>query len=139
MNRIAERDADEDEGSPHVGLLEDEHGRDGEDDEDGSDHPSWLVELVDPPSEQIRGEHRHGQLHQLGGLELQLTDTDPPRRASRSHAEVWHQHDDQKAHRDDEERQPDAPPPPVVEAGDKEQHCGTDRHPHHLTDEDRPG
>ena len=59
----------------------------------------WSAALA-PAGEQVGGEDDHGELHQLGRLELDRADADPPARAAGEMAEAGHEDDDEKAEGD---------------------------------------
>ena len=64
-------------------------------------------------SEHVGGEDDHGQLHQLGGLDLDRPDPDPPARTAGEVTDPRHEHHDQEAEGDEgqhETKLPDARP-----------------------------
>ena len=94
--------------------------------------------LIEAAGDEVRGEEREGQLHQLGRLQAELPEADPSARPHGVHAEAGHQHDEEEPERHEEEQRAEPPQLAVVDAHGQPQRHDADRHPHGLPDQDRP-
>ena len=65
--------------------------------EQGDHHRPRRCDPVGPAGQQVGGEHGHGQLHELRGLDAQLPETDPPARSPRHHADAGDEHGHEQA------------------------------------------
>ncbi len=100
---MAEGDARQHHGRPHVGLGQDQQAGHAGDQQQRPDDPAVGRTLIEPAGDEVGREDRQGQLHQLGRLEPQLPEADPAARALDVHAEPGHQDDEQEQERDDQE------------------------------------
>ena len=73
----------------------------GRDQEERPDDAPIGGAFVEPAGDQVGREDRQRQLHQLGGLQAELAEADPPARTLRVDPEAGHQHDEEE-----EEREP---------------------------------
>ena len=74
---------------------------------------------VGPTGQQVGGEDGQGQLHQLGRLQLEHPEPDPPGRAAGGDPEVGYQDEHQQSHGHHDQRAPDGPPLAVVHPGQR--------------------
>ena len=106
--------------------------------ENRADDASVRRPVVEPAGDQIGGEHRQGQLHQFRRLETELAEPHPPARAFDVDPEAGYQDDHEEAEGDEQQKGAQPAQPVVIEAQRRDERDHADRHPHALSDEDRP-
>ncbi len=89
------------------------------------------------PRDEVGGEERQRELHQLRGLQAELPEADPAARAHGVHAQARDEHDEEEGEGDEEQQGAEATQPPVVDTDGQPQHHDADGHPHRLADQDR--
>ncbi len=128
----------EDHGRAHVRLGEDQDAGEGGDEDQRADDAAVGGVLVEAAGDEVRGEERERQLHELGRLQAELPEADPSARPHGVHPEAGHQHDEEEPERHQEEQGAEPPQLAVVDAQGQPQRHDADRHPHGLPDQDRP-
>ncbi len=134
-----EGDAADHDGRPEVGLLDNQDSRHRHEQKERTDEGLPLVPAPCATGQHVRGKDDKGQLHQLGGLELERADPDPTARTAREMTEAGHEDHDQKAEGRAEKRETEFPDQPHRGAAHDERNDHAQAHVDGLADDIGPG
>ncbi len=134
-----EHHAPQHHGRAHVRLGQDEDAGEPGDEEHRADDAAVGRVLVETAGDEVGDEQAERELHELGGLEAELPEPDPSARTHGVHSEAGDEDDEEQPERRHEDDRAQPSQLAVVETHGEAERDHADRHPHALSDEDRPG